>query len=78
MALFPMAIAVLGGYGLYRWWQVPVPERMFDQRFWLLTSAVVLGSLAAAALLALSKKILSATDFRKYDSHDPDEPSLKF
>lgn len=78
LALFPMVVSGLGLFGLYRWWHLPIEQRVLDHRFWMLVAAVILGALAAIGLLFAARRILGATDFRGYDSRDRGEPPLKF
>lgn len=77
-ALFPALFAVLGAYGIWKWAGLPVNERHFDSRFWLLASATAGGCLLTLILLAVARRILKSTDFKGYDSRNPDQPNLKW
>jgi len=77
-AMFPAAVAMLGFWGLVKWVQLPVEIRHFDSRFWMLAGAAGIGSLIAIGILMLSARILRSTDFRGYDSRDPDRTNLKW
>lgn len=78
IAIVPLSIAALGGFGLLKWIQLPAAQRNFDARFWMFAGAGVIGALAAAGILYLSIRVLRATDFRNYDSRDPDNKNLKW
>lgn len=70
LALFPFGVAVLGAYGIMKWVMLPYEDRHFDDRFWMLLGATVLGSLATWGILYVAHRILKSTDLREYDSRD--------
>lgn len=77
-ALLPGGVALLGFIGLVQWFFLPVAQRHIDTRFWILIAAFFVGCALAAAMLYFASKVLRATDFRKYDSRDPDRTNLKW
>ena len=78
LAIVPGSVAALGWFGRVRWFLFPVVRRHFDAGFWLLLQTALIGSLVAIGLVWLAIRILRSTDFRGYDSRDPDEQDLKW
>ncbi len=78
LALLPGGVALLGLIGLVKWFLLPVAQRHIDDRFWIVTAAVLLGTALAAVLIYFSIKCLRATNFHRYDSRDPDRTNLKW
>jgi hypothetical protein len=78
LALLPGGVALLGLIGLVKWFLLPVAQRHIDDRFWIVTAALLLGTALTSAMVYLSIKGLRATDFRRYDSRDPDRTNLKW
>lgn len=77
-AILPGGVAALGFWGLIKWVQLPVTDRHVDSRFWTFAAAAFIGSVIAIGLFYLSIRILRSTDFRGYDSRDPDRKNLKW
>jgi len=77
-ALLPGVVAALGFWGLIKWVNLPVADRHVDSRLWTLAAAASIGSVMAIGLIYLSIRILRSTDFRGYDSRDPDRKNLKW
>lgn len=78
LGLFPLAASGLGAYGLFRWFLLPAEHRHLDQRFWLLLTAFIAGTLMALLLFAVGIKLLRSSNLRDYDSKDPKESNLKW
>lgn len=78
LAILPGGVAALGFAGLIKWLQLPVSSRHVDAGFWTFAAAACIGSLIAIGLVYLSIRILRATDFRGYDSRDPDRRNLRW
>lgn len=78
LAIIPAMACGLGCWGLIKWATFPLKVRSFDDRFWILAATVGVGALATLLLLVISVKALRATDFRGYDSRDPDRKNLKW
>jgi heme/copper-type cytochrome/quinol oxidase subunit 2 len=78
LALLPGGVALLGLIGLIKWYLLPVAQRHIDDRFWILVTALMLGTVVSSAMVYLSIKCIRATDFRRYDSRDPDHTNLKW
>jgi hypothetical protein len=78
LALLPGGVALLGLIGLAKWFLLPGAQRHIDDRFWILVTALMLGTVVFSAMVYLSIKLIRATDFRRYDSRDPDHTNLKW
>lgn len=78
LALFPLVCSGLGGFGLFRWCQLPSESRHIDQRFWILVCACAGGLVVAAIILWIAARVLKASDLRDYDSRDPKQTNLKW
>jgi|GEM_PF-1720258 len=78
LAVVPLMASAVAGYGIFQWWYLPVKSRHVDENLWLLVAILVGGVLAALALAAFACRVLRATDFRHYDSRDPNESNLKW
>lgn len=77
LSILTAPFAIAGAVGLIRWCRLPPAQRHLDDAFWFMIMATVGGALATAILWRLALRLLRATDFRNYDSRDPDEPPLK-
>ena len=78
LAILPGGVATLGLWGFVKWVGLPVAVRHVDSRFWTFAAAFFIGSAVALGLILLSIRILRSTDFRGYDSRDPDRKNLKW
>ena len=75
---FFAAFGILGVWGLCRWITLPTEDRATDSVFWLIITAIVLGIGFAVLFFLWAIKVLRNTDFRGYDSRDPDKTGLKW
>ena len=75
---FFAVLGILGGWAFRLWLKLPADERMFDGTFWISVGATTIGSAAAAILWLLAVRTLRNTDFRGYDSRDPDNKGIKW
>jgi hypothetical protein len=78
LALFPFAFLVGGVWGLAKWWLLSANDRHMDGHFHFLLACVGGGALLTVILARLAIRILRTTDFRGYDSRDPDQKGLKW
>jgi len=78
IAFFPAAICAFGFCGLYKWLHLPDHSRHFDNLFWLFAGSVLLGALFTLGILVVTIRVIRSTDFRGYDSRDPDQRGLKW
>ncbi len=78
IGVFFGAFGCIGVWGLCRWTSLPTEHRSIDSVFWLILAATVIGIGSAALFFLWAIKVLRNTDFRGYDSRDPDKKGLKW
>ncbi len=78
LALIPFASLVIGVWGLVRWISLAPDQREINTYFWTMTVAASVGLLLTSLMVWFSLRTLRSTDYRDYDSRDPDEGDLKW
>jgi H+/Cl- antiporter ClcA len=78
IGVFFAAFGALGVWGLYRWISLPARDKSTDSVFWFILTVIVTGIGCAVLFFLWAIKVLRNTDFRGYDSKDPDKKGLKW
>ena len=78
LALIPFASFVIGVWGLVKWFSLASDQREINTYFWAMTVAAGIGLLVTVLMIWFSFRTLRSTDYRGYDSRDPDESDLKW
>ena len=78
LAIIPLSLVGVGSWGLVKWFLLPIEKRHFNQMFWFLFGTTTISGLIALCAILAAYRILRSTDFRDYDSNDPDRTNLKW
>ena len=78
LGLLPASFGVIGIWGMLKWITLPDGSRSVDALFWMIVAALTVGWGGAAILWFWAIRALRNTDFRGYNSRDPDRTGLKW
>ena len=78
LGFVPALLGVFGCLAIVRWFALPAEDRSIDTVFWMIIGTVVVGWGGAIALWIGAYRALRSTDFRGYDSRDPDRTGMKW
>ncbi len=78
LAVLPLMLSAVAGYGLWQWWHLPLKSRHVDENFRLLIGMLAGGLFWSLAMMIWAFRVLGATDFKGYDSRDPKQSNLKW